>query len=116
MQMAVAEKGLVVLDCVAHGKAGHAARNEGENAIYKAMKDIEWLSTYQFEKVSDLLGPVKISATSIETENKAHNVVPAQCRFIVDVRVNELYTLAPSIGTSWTIIRKDLLRLSYYIR
>ena len=93
IQMAVAEKGLVVLDCIAHGKAGHAARNEGENAIYKALKDIEWLSTYQFEKVSDLLGPVKMSVTSIETENKAHNVVPAQCKFIVDVRVNELYTL-----------------------
>ena len=93
IQMAVAEKGLVVLDCIAHGKAGHAARNEGENAIYKVLKDIEWLSTYQFEKVSDLLGPVKMSVTSIETENKAHNVVPAQCKFIVDVRVNELYTL-----------------------
>ncbi|HYK55357.1 MAG TPA: M20/M25/M40 family metallo-hydrolase, partial [Flavisolibacter sp.] len=88
MQMAVAEKGLVVLDCIAQGKAGHAARNEGENAIYKAMKDIEWLSTYRFEKISDLLGPVKISVTSIETDNKAHNVVPAQCKFIIDVRVN----------------------------
>lgn len=93
MQMAVAERGLLVLDCTAHGRAGHAARNEGENAIYKAMKDIEWLSTYQFEKVSDFLGPVKMTVTSIETENKAHNVVPADCRFVVDVRVNECYTL-----------------------
>ena len=55
MQMAVAERGLMVLDCIAHGKAGHAARNEGENAIYKAMKDIEWFSTYQFNKVSDTM-------------------------------------------------------------
>jgi acetylornithine deacetylase len=92
MQMAVAERGLMVLDCTAKGKAGHAARNEGENAIYKAMMDIEWLYCYHFEKVSDLLGPVKISVTSIETENKAHNVVPAECKYVVDVRINELYT------------------------
>jgi acetylornithine deacetylase/succinyl-diaminopimelate desuccinylase-like protein len=93
MQMAVAERGLLVIDCVAEGKAGHAARNEGINAIYKAMMDIEWLYIYQFPKVSELLGPVKITVTSIETENKAHNVVPSSCKFIIDVRVNELYTL-----------------------
>ncbi|HEY1021949.1 MAG TPA: M20/M25/M40 family metallo-hydrolase, partial [Flavisolibacter sp.] len=92
MQMAVAERGLMVLDCKAMGKAGHAARNEGENAIYKAMMDIEWLCCHQFDRVSDLLGPVKMSVTSIETENKAHNVVPASCTYIVDVRVNELYS------------------------
>lgn len=92
MQMAVAERGLMVLDATANGKAGHAARNEGENAIYKAIRDIEWFSNYQFDKVSPLLGPSKMSVTVIETENKAHNVVPAVCRFVVDVRVNELYT------------------------
>lgn len=92
LQLAVAERGLMVLDCKAIGKAGHAARDEGENSIYKAMMDIQWLSHFQFDKVSDLLGPVKLSVTSIETENKAHNVVPAECQFIVDVRVNELYT------------------------
>lgn len=92
MQMAVAERGLMVMDCTAHGKAGHAARNEGENSIFKAIKDIEWFHSYQFPKVSDLLGPVKMSVTVIETDNKAHNVVPAQCRFVVDTRVNELYT------------------------
>lgn len=92
LQMAVAERGLMVLDCKAIGKAGHAARNEGENAIYKAMMDIEWLCCHSFDRVSDLLGPVKMSVTSIETENKAHNVVPATCTYIVDVRVNELYT------------------------
>jgi acetylornithine deacetylase len=91
MQMAVAERGLMVLDCVAHGKAGHAARNEGENALYKAIKDIEWFRQYHFEKNSELLGSSKFTVTSIETDNKQHNVVPAQCKFIVDVRVNELY-------------------------
>lgn len=116
MQMAVAEKGLVVLDCIAHGKAGHAARNEGENAIYKALKDIEWLSTYQFEKVSDLLGPVKMSVTSIETENKAHNVVPAQCKFIVDVRVNELYTLEEVVAAIKTNIQSEITPRSLRIK
>jgi acetylornithine deacetylase len=91
MQMAIAEKGLLVLDCISWGVAGHAARNEGENAIYKAIKDIEWLSSFKFSKVSDLLGPVKMSVTVISTENKAHNVVPAQCTFVADIRVNECY-------------------------
>lgn len=93
LQMAIAERGLMVLDCKATGKAGHAAREEGENAIYKAMKDIEWFQNFKFEKVSELLGPVKMTITSIATENKTHNIVPAECSFIVDVRVNELYTL-----------------------
>jgi acetylornithine deacetylase len=92
MQLAVAEKGLLVLDCITHGKAGHAAREEGDNAIYKAIRDIEWFHTYHFPKVSDLLGPVKMSVTVIQTDNKAHNVVPSQCHFVVDVRVNELYS------------------------
>jgi acetylornithine deacetylase len=92
MQMAIAERGLMVMDCFAKGQAGHAARNEGENAIYKAIKDIDWFSKYKFDKVSDLLGPVKMSVTSVNTENKAHNVVPSGCSFIVDSRINELYT------------------------
>ena len=92
MQLAVAEKGLLVLDCISYGKAGHAAREEGDNAIYKALPDIEWFRTYRAPKVSGLLGPVKMSVTVIDTDNRAHNVVPSQCRFVVDVRVNELYT------------------------
>lgn len=92
MQMAVAERGLMVLDCISHGKAGHAARNEGENAIYKALKDIDWFRSYQFDKVSELLGPSRMNVTVIETENKAHNVVPAVCKFVVDTRINELYS------------------------
>ena len=91
MQLAVAERGLMVLDCTSNGKAGHAARNEGENAITKAIKDIEWFNSYQFSKKSDLLGANKMNVTVIETENKAHNVVPAQCKFVVDTRINELY-------------------------
>lgn len=90
LQPAVAEKGLLVLDCVAHGCAGHAAREEGENAIYKALKDIEWFREHQFEKVSSLLGPVKMTVTGVEAGTQ-HNVVPAECRFMVDVRVNECY-------------------------
>jgi acetylornithine deacetylase len=92
LNLAVAEKGLLVIDCVSTGKAGHAAREEGENAIYKAMQDIEWFRTYRFEKVSETLGPVKMSVTIIETENKAHNMVPALCRFVVDVRVTDACT------------------------
>lgn len=99
MQMAVAEKGLVVLDATSLGKAGHAAREEGENALYKAIKDIEWIQNYQFDKVSDLLGPVKMTVTSIFTNNEAHNVVPDTCQFTIDVRVNELYKLEEVVDT-----------------
>jgi acetylornithine deacetylase len=91
MQLAVAEKGLMVLDCVAQGKAGHAAREEGENAIYKAVKDINWFSSYEFPEVSAWLGPVKMSVTVINTENKAHNIVPSACTFVVDTRITEVY-------------------------
>ncbi len=92
MQMAVAERGLMVLDCEAKGVAGHAARKEGENALYKAIKDIEWIQSYRFEKSSRLLGDTSMSVTVIETDNKQHNVVPASCKFVIDIRSNELYT------------------------
>lgn len=91
MQPAIAEKGLMVLDVTAHGKAGHAARNEGDNAIYRAIKDIQWFQTYRWEKESELLGPVKMSVTIINAGTQ-HNVVPDKCTFTVDVRSNELYT------------------------
>ena len=91
LQPAVAERGLLVLDCVAHGKSGHAAREEGENAIYKALKDVEWFRTYRFERMSELLGDVKMTVTGIEAGTQ-HNVIPAECRFMVDIRVNECYT------------------------
>ncbi len=92
MKMAIADKGLLVLDCIANGEAGHAARNEGVNAVYKAMKDIEWFSTFQFPEVSSFLGPVHMAVTSVNTPNKTHNIVPSECSFVVDIRVNELYS------------------------
>lgn len=91
MQPAVAEKGLMVLDCVSTGKAGHAARNEGINAITLAIKDIEWFNNYQFPQKSDFLGPVKMSVTIIHAGTQ-HNVVPDRCEFTVDIRTNEFYT------------------------
>lgn len=91
MQPAIAEKGLMVLDCTAHGKAGHAAREEGVNALYKALEDIERIRNYQFKKQSDLLGKVKLSVTQINAGTQ-HNVVPDRCNFVVDVRTNECYS------------------------
>ena len=91
MQPAIAEKGLMVLDVTARGKAGHAARDEGDNAIYRALEDIEWFRRYRFEKVSPLLGPVKMSVTIVNAGTQ-HNVVPDTCTFTVDVRSNECYT------------------------
>ncbi len=91
MQIAIAEKGLIVLDCEAKGKSGHAARNEGENAIYKAIKDIQILEAYRFPLESEVLGPVKMTVTQIEA-GQQHNVVPDSCRFVVDVRTNEHYS------------------------
>ncbi len=91
MQMAVAEKGLIVLDCESKGKLGHAARNEGENAIYKALADIQILTGLSLPKKSENLGPVKITVTQIEAGTQ-HNVVPDSCRFVVDVRTNECYS------------------------
>jgi acetylornithine deacetylase len=90
MDLAIAERGLMVLDCVSLGKAGHAARLEGDNAIYKAIKDIEWFRTYEFAKKSSLFGPIKMSVTVIEAGSQ-HNVVPAICKFTVDVRVTDAY-------------------------
>lgn len=90
LNMAVAEKGLMVLDCEAVGLAGHAAREEGDNAIYKAMEAINWFRTFQFPKVSSFLGPVKMSVTVINAGTQ-HNVVPASCTFVVDVRTTDVY-------------------------
>ncbi|WP_301930406.1 M20 family metallo-hydrolase [Ferruginibacter sp.] len=92
LEMAVAERGLMVIDCLAIGRAGHAARAEGENALYKAVDDINWIRNYKFDKESSLLGESRLTVTVIDTDNKQHNVVPAQCKFVIDVRVNELYT------------------------
>jgi acetylornithine deacetylase len=102
MQPAVAEKGLMVLDCTVHGKAGHAARNEGENAIYKALEAIQWFEKKQFPQQSNFLGPVKMTVTMINAGTQ-HNVVPDKCEFVVDVRINEFY----SPTTLFEEIRKE---------
>ncbi|SJZ60131.1 M20 family metallo-hydrolase [Sediminibacterium ginsengisoli] len=116
MQMALAERGLLVLDVTIHGKAGHAAREEGENALYKAMDAIDWFRNYKFEKVSPLLGPVKMTVTVIETENKAHNVVPPVCKFVVDVRVNECYTFEEVLQTIREQVNADVQPRSLRMR
>lgn len=91
MNLAIAEKGLMVLDCIVTGLAGHAARNEGDNAIYKALPAIEWFKNYEFEKKSELLGVVKMTVTQINAGTQ-HNVVPDTCSIVVDVRSNEMYS------------------------
>lgn len=91
LNLAVAEKGLMVLDCAAHGQSGHAAREEGINAIYLALEDIAWFRSFQFPKLSSFLGPVKMSVTMIEAGSQ-HNVVPALCKYVVDVRSTDVYT------------------------
>lgn len=90
MQPAIAEKGLMVIDGVAHGKSGHAARNEGVNAIYEALDDLQWLRNYHFRKVSPLLGETKATVTMIHAGTQ-HNVVPDRVEFVIDVRTNEYY-------------------------
>ena len=91
MQPAVAEKGLMVVDGIVYGKAGHAAREEGENAIYKALPVIEWFQNYCNFMVSPLLGPVKMTVTGVQSGIQ-HNIIPDECKFTVDVRTNEFYT------------------------
>lgn len=91
MEMAIAEKGLMVLDCEAKGKPGHAAREEGINAIYEAIDDIQWFRQFQFPKISPMLGAVKMTVTQVEA-GREHNVVPGSCRFTVDVRLTEMYS------------------------
>lgn len=90
MQPAVAEKGLMVLDVIAHGKSGHAARNEGVNAIYEALDDMRWIRDYKFEKVSPFLGPTKMTLTVVNAGTQ-HNVIPDKCTMLVDIRTNEFY-------------------------
>jgi len=91
MQLAIAEKGLLVLDCYAHGKAGHAAHGLGENSIYKAMKAIKWMEEYKFQKISETLGEIKMTVTQINAGSQ-HNVIPAVCHFVVDIRTTDRYS------------------------
>jgi len=112
MHVAIAEKGLIVLDCEAKGKAGHAARNEGINAIDKAIKDIQILGKYQFPLESPLLGPVKLTVTQIEAGSQ-HNVVPDSCRFVIDVRTNEFYSNDEAFHVIAGLIESDVRPRSF---
>lgn len=107
MQMAIGERGLLVIDCVAHGKAGHAAREEGVNAIYTAMDDIAWFKNYRFDRVSELFGAVKMSVTIINS-GSAHNVIPDKCEFTVDIRVPECYRLQEVIDIVQAHVKCDV--------
>ena len=116
MQMAVAERGLLVLDGLAKGKAGHAAREEGINAIGIALDDIQAINNYPFEKISDLTGKTTAKVTVIETDNKAHNVIPAHCKFVVDVRVNELYSFDEVLQKLQFITSSELTPRSFRLK
>jgi acetylornithine deacetylase len=115
MHLAVAEKGLMVLDCAAHGKPGHAARNEGINAIEIAMKDINWFHSYKFPKVSEFLGPIKMTVTIINAGSQ-HNVVPDKCQFTVDIRVTECYSHEEIVETVRANIQSEILPRSMRLR
>lgn len=115
MNMAVAERGLLVLDCKAIGKAGHAARNEGVNAIYVAMDDIAWFRNFKFEKESQWLGPVGMNVTVINA-GTAHNQVPAECNYVVDVRLNECYTNEEVLSIIRSHVKSEVRERSTRIR
>lgn len=114
-QMATAEKGLMVLDCMARGKAGHAAREEGVNAIYEAVQDIQWFQSFQFPKVSSTLGSIKMSVTIINA-GKQHNVVPAECHYTVDVRVTDAYTLEEVLSIVKQHVKSEVTPRSLRLR
>lgn len=111
LNLAVAEKGLMVLDCVAVGQSGHAAREEGINAIYEAMQDIQWFRTYKFPKESKFLGPVKMSVTLIEAGSQ-HNVVPSTCSYVVDVRTTDMYTNIEVLRSIKSFVRSGVVARS----
>ena len=105
--MAIAEKGLMVVDAQVKGIAGHAARNEGVNAIYLALEDIQNIQNHSFARVSDLLGPVKTTVTVVNA-GKQHNVVPDVCDYVIDCRVNECYTLEEVLAELKSIVQAEL--------
>jgi acetylornithine deacetylase len=115
MKMAIAEKGLMVLDCIAKGKAGHAAREEGINALYLAIDDIQWFRNYRFEKISSTLGPVKMSVTVINA-GQAHNQVPPECHFTVDVRATDACSLEEILDTIKANIKSEVTPRSLRLR
>ncbi|WP_185871975.1 M20 family metallo-hydrolase [Blattabacterium cuenoti] len=114
MQVAIAEKGLMILDCIAEGKTGHSARDIGINAIYKAIKDIEILKKLSFDKKSELLGPITLNITQIQGGIQ-HNVIPDFCSFVVDIRTNELYKNDELIDIIQNKIFSKIKLRSYYL-
>ncbi|WP_439489536.1 M20 family metallo-hydrolase [Algoriphagus sp.] len=107
MEMAVAEKGLMVIDAKVHGKAGHAAREEGMNALYLALEDLQKIKEFEFKKVSKFLGKTKVSATVIHA-GQQHNVVPDLCEFVLDVRVTDAYTLEEALEELKNSLKAEL--------
>lgn len=107
MHLAVAEKGLLVLDCIARGSAGHAARDEGDNAIFHAIDDIQKIQNFTFPKVSEVVGPVKMTTTMIKA-GLQHNIIPDTCSFTVDVRTNEHYTNLEIVDIISDLIESDV--------
>lgn len=116
MEMAVAERGLLVIDAIANGQAGHAAREEGINAIDIALKDIAKINNIVFDKISPLTGKTTAKVTVIETDNKAHNVVPASCKFVIDIRVNEYYSFEEIISSIQSSVSSQLQARSFRLR
>ena len=106
MQAAVGERGLVVMDCTAHGVRGHAARNEGVNALYKAMEDIERIRGYRFERTSPLLGDIKMTVTQISAGTQ-HNVIPDECRFVIDIRTTDAYSNEDTVAIVQQLLESD---------
>jgi acetylornithine deacetylase len=115
MRLAVAEKGLLVLEGTVKGKAGHAAREEGINAIYLALNDLEKVKNFQFQKISPFLGPTKVSCTVIHAGDQ-HNMVPDLCRYVLDIRINELYTHEEVLEELKSVLTADLVPRSMRLR
>lgn len=116
MQMAVAERGLLVVDAIAQGKAGHAARQEGINAIEIAIEDIQKIQSTTFDKISNFTGKTSATVTIIETENRAHNVIPASCKFVIDIRVNEHYGFEEILQTLQSKLKSTLTPRSFRLK
>jgi acetylornithine deacetylase len=115
MQPAVAEKGLMVIDMTAHGKSGHAARGEGINAIYEALDDMCWIRNYKYQNVSDFLGPTVMNLTVVNSGTQ-HNVIPDECKMIVDVRTNENYDNEEVFRFIDEHTKSDCKARSYHLR
>jgi acetylornithine deacetylase len=115
MQAAIAERGLIVLDCVAEGVSGHAARIEGKNALYEAIDDILWFKNYKFPKISKLMGEVKMTVTVIHSGTQ-HNVIPSKCEFVVDVRPTDCYSNEEIVEIIISNVKSRLVPRSLHLK